>query len=210
MGYDQDYYESGVETCVSNYQNYRWIPELTFPLAVSIIDFLQIKPNETIIDYGCAKAYLVRALRMLHRDAWGSDISEYALSQADEEVKPYLIKTRVLLEDWKDRKSPFKYGICKDVLEHILEKELIDLLELFNVEQLFTVVPLGSCGKYVAPSNNRDITHIICEDSSWWLNLFRRCGWVCTYSSTEVKGIKDSYSKVYPNSHLFMVHRRVG
>jgi hypothetical protein len=208
MEYDHDYYESGVETGLSNYQNYRWIPELTFPLAMSIIDFLHIKPNETVIDFGCAKAYLVRALRMLHRDAWGSDISEYALSQSDEEVKPYLMKVRTLLADWEEHKSPFKYGICKDVLEHIPEYELIHLLEVFNVERLFTVIPLGVCGKYVAPANDRDKSHIICEDSDWWLNLFQRCGWVCIYNSTEVKGIKDSYSDLYPNSHLFTVYRR--
>lgn len=69
--YDREYFEYGVETGKSNYQNYRWIPELTIPMAMTIIDLLGIKPNESVLDYGCAKGYLVKALRMLHRNAWG-------------------------------------------------------------------------------------------------------------------------------------------
>lgn len=200
MIYDESYYERGIETGKSNFQNYRWIPELTIPMAMTIIDFLQIKTGESVLDYGCAKMYFVKALRMLHRDAYGYDISDYALSKADEDTKPYILTRKQVFS------RGFDYVICKDVLEHISVEDLKPLLSTLNVTTVFTVVPLGRAGKYIASANDRDITHIICEPVQWWLNLFHDCGWsICCYASTEFKGIKDSYPK---GSFLFMVHRR--
>lgn len=47
---------------------------------------------KTFLDVGCAFGYLVKGLRELGVDAYGIDISEYALDKADEDVKPYLAK----------------------------------------------------------------------------------------------------------------------
>ena len=207
MIYGEDYYERGLETGISNYQKYRWIPELTIPMAMTIIDFLNIKPTHTILDYGCSKGYLVKSLRLLHRQAWGTDISEYALSKADSDTIPFLIPTQNLLQSWYRDDFYYDMGICKDVLEHIPEKELIELLELIKVKQLFVVVPLGENGKYRALANGMDVSHIICENEDWWASLFRKCGWVSVYVSTVFPGIKDSYD---PGTHLFMVNWRVG
>ena len=43
-----------------------------------------------VLDVGCAKGFLVRHLRKLGVDAWGTDISEYAISTAPADVRPYL------------------------------------------------------------------------------------------------------------------------
>lgn len=203
--YDREYFEYGVETGKSNYQNYRWIPELTIPMAMTIIDLLGIKPNESVLDYGCAKGYLVKALRMLHRNAWGTDISDYALSKAEEDTKPYLFKPDEMLNN----KLSFKFCISKDVFEHIQEEKLKDILKTLNVEVLFAIIPLGENGNYIAPANNMDKTHIICQPKNWWINFFNSCGWNNIYTSMEVLGIKDSYYQLYPESHLFGIYRRM-
>ena len=80
--YDEDYFERGVETGKSLYSNYRWIPELTIPICAELIMQLKIGPEDTILDFGCAKGFIVKALRLLHREAYGVDISEYAIKQA--------------------------------------------------------------------------------------------------------------------------------
>ncbi|MBA2320135.1 MAG: class I SAM-dependent methyltransferase [Deltaproteobacteria bacterium] len=43
-----------------------------------------------VLDIGCAKGFLVRHLRELGVDAWGSDVSAYAIESAPDSVKPYV------------------------------------------------------------------------------------------------------------------------
>jgi SAM-dependent methyltransferase len=45
----------------------------------------------SVLDIGCAKGFLVLVLRNLGIESHGVDISEYALSQAPEHVRPYLM-----------------------------------------------------------------------------------------------------------------------
>ena len=52
-------------------------------MAQVIIDYLDIHRGQKILDIGCAKGYLVKALRWLGRDAYGFDISDYALEKSD-------------------------------------------------------------------------------------------------------------------------------
>ena len=77
--YDADYFERGLESGKSCYQNYRWVPELTIPMTMTIIDYLKIPRGAKILDYGCAKGYLVRSMELLGRPAWGLDTSPYAI-----------------------------------------------------------------------------------------------------------------------------------
>lgn len=48
-----------------------------------------------VLDVGCAKGFLVKALRNLGIQAYGIDISEYALSKAEASIRPYLRQMRV-------------------------------------------------------------------------------------------------------------------
>ena len=200
--FDADYYECGIETGKSCYQSYRWMPEATMAMAMSIIDALDIKPRHTILDYGCAKGYLVKALRILHRKAWGVDISEYAISQVDKETNGYCT-TLEKFNNGCDFPTHFDFCIAKDVFEHIPKEELCELLQNINVDKMFVVVPLGDNGKYFAPANDLDVTHIICEDQWWWRRLFQENGWRVTSMNPVMKGVKDSYTEAYPSAHGF-------
>ncbi len=46
----------------------------------------------TVLDVGCAKGFLVRALRDLGIEAFGADVSEYAIDSADRSIRQYLRK----------------------------------------------------------------------------------------------------------------------
>ena len=204
--YDADYFERGIETGKSCYQNYRWIPELTIPMAMTMIDFLGIKRGDTVLDYGCSKGYLVKALRLLGRHAFGVDISQYAIDNADLAVKQYCFLKPYLL--FGNPRS-FDFCIAKDVFEHIAENELKAVLEWIDARVLFAIIPLGDehLGFY-APVNNMDVTHTTCWDEKWWDALFKKTSWVLTDFRFQIAGIKDSYYNKYPQAHGFFTLKR--
>jgi SAM-dependent methyltransferase len=196
--YDQDYYERGLETGKSAYQNYRWIPELTIPLAMTIVDYLGINRGDSVLDFGCGKGYLVKALRLLYRDAWGVDCSSYALSTADANLARHLSPNI-------DTKRYFDFVIAKDVFEHIETEELSRILLNLRFGKMLVVVPLGDYGKYEALYNNLDPSHVICENKDWWFGFFYTLGFHVLSACYRVDGIKDSYYDQYPKAHGFFV-----
>lgn len=197
--YDEDYYERGIETGKSAYHNYRWISGLTIPMAMTIIDFLNITRDDTILDFGCAKGYLVKALRLLYRQAWGVDESLYAIKNCDSIVKQFCSLPSVPL------KIPNTFDLCiaKDVFEHIEEEELVKILKWMPVKRLFAVIPLGDSSLYRAPINNADPTHVICANEIWWINFFVTCGYEIVDFRFQIPGIKDNYYEKYPDAHGF-------
>lgn len=208
--YDESYFECGLESGRSLYQNYRWIPELTIPMAMTIIDFLHIKRGQTVLDFGCAKGYLVKALRLLYRDAYGVDVSEYAIENADPVAKEFCSLTKEYRKRTRELVFPSQYDYCiaKDVFEHLTKQEL--RMELANIpaDVLFAVIPLGEEGAYTATVNDWDITHKICEPAEWWTDFFSQTRWGVQDFRLCIPGIKDHYYERYPESHGFVTLRR--
>ena len=199
--YDADYYDRGVETGRSCYRNYRWIPELTCAMAMTIIDYLDLKRGARVLDYGCAKGYLVKALRILGRDAYGVDVSKYAIEHVDMDVRPYC----ALIDSKYIESQRFDMCISKDVFEHIHEDEIQDTLSFINADRMFSVIPLGDEGVFRAPSNNFDITHITCHDERWWKSMFETNGWAVDQFKFRIDGIKDGYYVDWPDAHGFFM-----
>lgn len=198
--YNEDYYQRGLETGKSCYQLYRWLPEMTMPMAMRIIDYLHIHPEHTILDYGCAFGYLVKAFRLLNRQAWGVDISAYAIENIDMEVKPYCAIDHQAKETMP---KLFDFCIAKDVFEHIEYNKIDNILRDIPAKNLLSIIPLGDNGKYISPCNNMDKSHIICENVNWWIDKFKDCGWELVDFTYKIDGIKESYYTLHPTSHGF-------
>ena len=134
--FDEKYFEDGVRSRVSAYENYRWMPERSIREASSIINNISFN---TVLDYGCAKGFMVHALRLLGKEAYGVDVSDYAVKNCHPRVKEYL----TVVETAEDIKGGWDLIIAKDVLEHI-PKELIPgvLAELRRrCKTIFVAVP---------------------------------------------------------------------
>ena len=197
--YDEDYYERGIETGSSCYSNYRWMPELTIPLAARMIEYLKIPEESTILDFGCAKGYLVKAFRLLHRNAFGFDLSEYALSCVEDEIKKYVSNQFEGEYDWI---------ISKDVFEHISYQDIDQWLKRINesCNSLFAIIPLGDGQKYIVPAYELDKTHEIREDLNWWRRKFEKAGFQVDAACYRVKYIKENWSG-WDNGNGFCVLR---
>lgn len=85
-------------------------------IADSIIRHL--RPT-SVLDAGCAMGFLVEALRERGVEAWGVDVSEYAISQVHESVRDYC-RLGSLAEPLPEP-LPRRYDLvtCIEVIEHI-------------------------------------------------------------------------------------------
>jgi SAM-dependent methyltransferase len=207
--YDKDYYENGVAKGLSCYENYRWIPELTYPMAYSICNSLKLTKKHKILEFGCAHGFLVKALNDFGINTYGVDISKYALSKVDPEIKK---KTNLLIKNniknslkKMNIKFRFDHIISKDVFEHIEPKDLIKILKEMSkiTKKLFVVVPLGDNGKYRIASYAEDKTHIIAEDEKWWKDLFSKNNFKISSFNYNVAGIKDKWYSVNSKGNGF-------
>jgi len=201
--YNEDYYERGVQLGISGYTNYRWIPELTIPMCLQIAEYLCLPKDEKILDFGCAKGYLVKAFTELGYDCEGVDVSEYAISQAPQDIRNKLF---LYNQENLDNKY-YNTVIAKDVFEHIEPKDLSGILwELSRVtDRIFCVVPLGDGEKYIIPEYEGDITHVVRQPKEWWINHFKESGWNTSFFSYLLNGVKDNWSHYAKGNGFFVL-----
>lgn len=201
--YDKDYYENGVCSGKSCYVNYGWMPEMTIKLAFNIIKHLNLKDNDKIIDYGCAKGYLVKAMRILDIEAFGFDVSSYAIAHVDSEVRKYCN----LIEDDKFlQNGNYNWLISKDVLEHMGEEDIDFLLKesIGKVNKMFHVIPLGDGdGNFIVPEYHDDPSHIQIQNKDWWVRKFEQFGWDVVDFKYDVSGIKSNWTEKYKYGNGF-------
>jgi len=208
--YDEDYYINGRRSKKSLYENYRWLPDLTLPMAERIIHHCQIYPDDTVLDFGCARGYLVKALRMRDRLAWGVDVSQWALENCDPEVKG------VVSSQWPTG-IVWDWVIAKDVLEHIEPKDLTPILGEFSKARkgVFIVVPLLGSGplntaQYAVPEYEADVTHVIRWPLDHWVGAMHHCfdhNWEIS-ARYRIVGIKDNYAQ-WARGNGFITCRRI-
>ena len=195
--FTKDYYEDGVRKHISGYEDYKWMPTRSIPEALDIQSNFEFK---TCVDYGCAKGFLVNALRIVGCDAWGEDISEYAVENCHPNVRDYVSlpndKTYDLL-------------ICKDVLEHVEVEDIPSVLQKFKKKskQFFFVIPLGDDDRFRIREYEVDITHVTKKDEEWWIRMFESQGMELVKFSYSLGSIKEKWIEPYPHGNGFFILR---
>ena len=210
--FDKDYFTDGITKGISCYENYRWIPELTYPMAHAFYNFLKLRKNSNVLEYGCANGFLVKCLKDFGVNSFGVDISSYAIENSLPDISDRLsiIKNnnlKISLNKIKFKKKFFDWTISKDVFEHINQKDLkIIIKHISNVsKKLFVIVPLGDNSKYRIKQYHMDKTHIIIKDEIWWKNLFNENGFELEKILYRVDGIKDKWYKYHKRGNGFFV-----
>lgn len=168
--FDKDYFESGISSLKSNYEDYKFLPDLTLQLALYIKRFMGIKDGDSALDYGAAKGYLVKALRMMSVTAYGFDISEYAIANCDPSVKGFVSN------ELKADPMSYDFVIAKDVMEHLTKEQLQEVLpKLWSAARkaMLIIVPLTGedGGPYLCPKDEKDSSHKIRWTLTGWLQF---------------------------------------
>jgi len=199
--YDREYFEDGIKTGKSGYENYRWLPERIYREVRAVIHLLGIEPGQSVLDIGSAKGFWVKGFRHYNIEAYGFDTSEYALSHADNEVKRYLV-------DYLPNQK-FDYIVSRNTFEHIKEDELKEIFKkcLKMTDVMFFTVPLidPKTGDYIMQV--LDTTHEIKWSNEQWIRFCEDCGWKNVRIMFQLPGIHDKYNE-YPNSIGFYVLKK--
>jgi len=95
-----------------------------YPAFNAMGDFIKetIKPKR-VLDLGCAKGYLVDVLREKGIEAFGVDISKYAIEQGPDKIRPYLEVCDLNTENLPYPDNYFDCIICMGTLEYIANQQ---------------------------------------------------------------------------------------
>lgn len=181
-------------------------------LARQVIRVMDIQRQGVFLDFGCARGYLVKALRRLDVAAYGCDISEWAIQNCDPEVKEF-VSTRFPV-------NYFEHIWLKDVAEHLEPCDLKQVLwevGKLALKSVMLIVPLeqAGTGKYVREEDNFDKTHKICWTLEKWMDALsdalrgkgNREGFAIQ-GSWHIPGLKPT-SLSHPKSCGFITLRRI-
>jgi GT2 family glycosyltransferase len=124
----------------------------------------EIGPKK-VLDVGCAKGFLVEALRDRGIEAFGIDISEYAISEVRADIRPYC-RVASAVDPFDDQ---YDLIICIEVLEHLTEEE--GRQALANIRRSSGDVLFSS-----TPDDFEEPTHVTVRPRFYWIEQFAEHG----------------------------------
>jgi hypothetical protein len=185
--YDEDYFTSHDKSSGYNPDHpYTW--EYRWPFAHAMVrDLLAYcMPFKTVLEVGCATGILVKVLRQWGFEAWGVDLSEWAIANAEEEAKPYVQVGNVNKLPFGDRNFDLVIGL--DILEHVPHDlgrfALEEMMRVSNREVLFRVAALRDEQWITNPNplgwrvETGDESHVNIIRAREWEDYIRQLGWM--------------------------------
>ena len=163
--YDREYFENHYDPPYKRTEE-RW---LNFFNHIADELVRSLKPR-TALDVGCAIGFLVEALRRRGVQAYGIDLSEYAIHQVPEDLKGFCT-VKSVLEPLPDS-FPLTYDVitCIEVLEHMSHDEgQVAVRNIANKTPciLFSSTPHDDPG---------EPTHVNVRPVIYWLESFAQVG----------------------------------
>jgi 2-polyprenyl-3-methyl-5-hydroxy-6-metoxy-1,4-benzoquinol methylase/chromosome segregation ATPase len=154
----------------------------------TIADHLTRSLNpKTVLDAGCAMGFLVESLWDRGVEAWGFDISPYAISQVRLDIQPYCSVASVA----DPIQGRYDLITCIEVLEHVSEEAALQAIENFT-KATDTILFSSS------PNDFGEPTHVSVRQPMWWLTRFAALGFYpdfvydCTFVSPQAMLLRKS------------------
>lgn len=168
--YDRKYYLSGDkphQTVPS--QLYIWLRALYRAITTKIF----INPK-SVLDVGCGLGEVIYFLRLFGVDAWGVEISDYALNNATMSIRKYIKQGSVQNIPFKDKN--FDLVTSYDVLEHIYAEEVEEAIsectrvsKNYQLHKIYTEENV-----WLTKFRGSDLSLVTVMDRGWWENLWRK------------------------------------
>jgi len=123
------------------------------------------------LDIGCAKGFLVKAFRDLGIEAWGVDVSEYALSSAPDDIRPNLHKVDLNREPLPFEDQYFDFITFLGTIEYLDDHKHI-LREISRVLRDAGGLYLNTLSR----KDPKDKFRINIHDKYYWIREFQSNG----------------------------------
>ena len=159
--YDRHYFDTALGPVPYDRQHRQWM-EFFETIADHVV--AEIKPRR-VLDVGCAKGFLVEALRDRGVEAFGIDISEYAIGEVRPDLEPYC-RVASAVEPFDEH---YDLTTCIEVLEHLGEQD--GRTALANICRSAEDVLFSS-----TPDDFTEPTHVNVRPCSWWIERFAEHG----------------------------------
>ena len=130
-----------------------------------------------VLDAGCAMGFLVEAFWDRGVEAWGIDISDYAISKIRRDMAPYC-RVASLTEPLE---GTYDLITCIEVLEHLSEADSVAAIH--NMATVGNAILFSS-----SPTDLTEPTHINVHQPLWWLEQFQQAGFApdLTYDASYI------------------------
>lgn len=166
--YNSDYYHNynGSETGRGEYASCEQLIAAFARIAAHLVELYH---PQTVLDIGCASGLLVNALRQLGVEAFGVDVSEYAIQTAPDAVREFCIAADVTKGLPPSLCRRFDLVTNLEMAEHLHEEDLTGFLDVL-CESGDRIVFSSS------PSDFTERTHFNVQQPEYWCKKFAQHG----------------------------------
>ena len=181
--YNRSYYKT------TNYHNY----DSAFYRAYHLARYLWLGQGyklafrvKSILDVGCATGMSVWVFRcLLGLDAYGVDVSQYAIANGVKSIRPYLACVDLTCDALTLPRQQFDLVVSYDTFEHLPVDALPDVLI-----KVFALTDKAVFGIYVLDEpialwhnlfKKSHLDHTSEQTSAWWIDRLSALGYVATH-----------------------------
>ena len=164
--FSENYFDDGIPAS-GKYKSYEF-NRFEKPFNVLSSNVIENLNPELLLDIGCAKGFLVSIFKKKGIEVHGVDISEYAINESAEDIKPYLSKVDLNFDKLPFEDSSFDTIICMGTLEYVKDQDFL-INEIKRVLKKNGTILITTLNKI--PSD--DILRIYYKEQKHWDRLFK-------------------------------------
>lgn len=164
-----------------------------------------------VLDVGCAMGHYIAELRKNNIEAFGIDVSEYAINNSLEPIKQFISQIDLISEDLPFSDEFFDLVICLETLEHIPLSKLENVIN--RIQKVLTktgIMIISTPNPELSERWRNDLTHINIHDWKTWKSILRKYGPVEKVTPYFDGFLKGKLTSILPNKILKLLIRISG
>ncbi len=176
--FSREYFDK-VNSKIGEYSSYS-LERFREPFNILSQQIISLIAPKKILDIGCAKGFLVSFFRTKGVEAFGVDISEYAINESSNTIRPFLHKVDLNREVLPFPKSSFDCVVCMGTLEYVEEQDYLleEIKRVITEKGTILITTIND-----TPINDK--LRIYTRNPNEWDSLFIKNGFVSNHNLSQ-------------------------